>query len=350
MKISYNWLKKYIDLKESPQKIAELLTGAGLEVESLSEYESIKGGLKGLVIAKVLTCEKHPGADKLKKTTVDAGNGIILPVVCGAPNVEAGQKVILATVGATLYPSSGEPIKISKAKIRGEVSEGMICAPDEIGIGHSHEGIMVLDTKLPEGTPASAYFNIHNDTIFEIGLTPNRADAASHLGVARDLRALLKESLTFEKEVKGFKEDNTSNQVEIIVENPKACPRYCGLTISNIEVKESPEWLKNSLKAIGLSPINNVVDVTNYILHDLGQPLHAFDLDKVEGKKVIIKTLPAGTEFVTLDGEKRKLSAEDLMICKKPCVLRVCLAGSNQGSAKRRKIFFWKARIFLLIQ
>ncbi|MFL5728756.1 MAG: phenylalanine--tRNA ligase subunit beta [Cytophagaceae bacterium] len=329
MKISYNWLKKYIDLKESPQQIADLLTSSGLEVESVSEFESIKGGLKGLVIARVLTCEKHPGADKLKKTTVDAGNGVILPVVCGAPNVAAGQKVILATVGATLYPAEGEPIKISKAKIRGEVSEGMICAPDEIGMGHSHEGIMVLDTKLPEGTPAAAYFNIVSDTIFEIGLTPNRADAASHLGVARDLRALLNRPLSCEKEIKSFKEDNNTQKVEIIIEDPKACPRYSGLTISGVEVKDSPDWLKNHLKAIGLSPINNIVDVTNYILHDLGQPLHAFDLDQVEGNKIIIKTLPAGTEFITLDGEKRKLKAEDLMICNSKEAM--CIAGVFGG-------------------
>jgi phenylalanyl-tRNA synthetase beta chain len=346
MKISYNWLKKYIDLNESPQQIADLLTSSGLEVESVSEYESIKGGLKGLVIGKVLSCEKHPGADKLKKTTVDVGNGIILPVVCGAPNVEAGQKVIVATVGATLYPSQGDPIKISKAKIRGEVSEGMICAPNEIGIGHSHEGILVLDTLLPEGTAAAVFFDIQSDHIFEIGLTPNRADAASHLGVARDLRALLKRRLSFEKIIKNFKEDNNSNPVEIVVENYNACPRYCGLTISNVEVKESPDWLKNHLRSIGLSPINNIVDITNYVLHDLGQPLHAFDLDQVEGKKVIVKTLPAGTEFVTLDGEKRKLQADDLMICNSKEAM--CIAGVFGGiksgvSAKTKNIFLESA-------
>jgi phenylalanyl-tRNA synthetase beta chain len=346
MKISYNWLKKYIDLNESPQQIADLLTSSGLEVESLSEYESIKGGLKGLVIGKVLSCEKHPGADKLKKTTVDIGNGIILPVVCGAPNVDAGQKVIVATVGATLYPSEGEPIKISKAKIRGELSEGMICAPDEIGIGHSHEGILVLDTLLPEGTPAAVFFDIQSDHIFEIGLTPNRVDAASHLGVARDLRALLKRPLSFEKIIKNFKEDNNSNPVEIIVEDSKACPRYCGLTISNVAVKESPDWLKNHLRSIGLSPINNIVDATNYILHDLGQPLHAFDLDQVEGKKVIVKTLPAGTGFITLDGEKRKLQADDLMICNSKEAM--CIAGVFGGiksgvSAKTKNIFLESA-------
>jgi phenylalanyl-tRNA synthetase beta chain len=348
MKISYNWLKKYIDLNESPQQIAELLTGSGLEVESLSEFESIKGGLKGLVIAKVLTCEKHPGADKLKKTTVDAGNGLILPVVCGAPNVEAGQKIILATVGATLYPSEGEPIKISKAKIRGEVSEGMICAPDEIGIGHFHEGIMVLDTQLPEGTPAAVFFDIHSDHIFEIGLTPNRADAASHLGVARDLRALLKKPLSFKKELKDFKEDNNSNPVEIIVENYKACPRYCGLTISNVEVKESPDWLKNHLKSIGLSPINNIVDITNYILHDLGQPLHAFDLNQIEGKKVIVQTLAAGTEFVTLDGEKRKLQADDLMICnaKEAMCIAGVFGGIKSGVTANTKNIFLESAYF----
>jgi phenylalanyl-tRNA synthetase beta chain len=347
MKISYNWLKKFIDLHESPEEVGNLLTRSGLEVESIEEFETVKGGVKGMVIGKVLSCEKHPGADKLKKTTVDVGNGTILPIVCGAPNVDQGQKVIVATVGATLYPANGEPFKINKAKIRGEASEGMICAPDEIGIGHSHEGIIVLDTELPQGTPASVFFNITSDHIFEIGLTPNRADAASHLGVARDLKALLKRNVNF-KPIENFKEDNNTEKVEIKIENPKACPRYTGLTISNIEVKESPEWLKHHLQSIGLSPINNIVDVTNYILHDLGQPLHAFDLDKVTGKKVIIKTLPKDTEFITLDGQKRKLAAEDLMICnaEEPMCIAGVFGGKTSGVTEQTKSIFLESAYF----
>jgi phenylalanyl-tRNA synthetase beta chain len=347
MKISYNWLKKFILLQESPDEIAKLLTGSGLEVEIVEEFETIKGGLKGIVIGKVLTCEKHPGADKLKITTVEIGNGTILPIVCGAPNVSAGQKVIVATVGATLYPANGEPFKINKAKIRGEVSEGMICAPDEIGIGHAHEGIIVLDTKLPEGTPASVYFNIQSDHIFEIGLTPNRADAASHLGVARDLKALLKRDLQL-KAFENFKEDNNSAKVEIIIENSAACPRYTGLTISNLEVKESPDWLKNHLSSIGLSPINNVVDATNFILHDLGQPLHAFDLDKVKGKKIIVKTLPENTEFITLDNQKRKLGANDLMICnsEEPMCIAGVFGGKTSGVTENTKSIFLESAYF----
>lgn len=345
MKISYNWLKQHIDLSESPEEIAAKLTKAGLEVEGIEEYESIKGGLKGLVIGQVLTCEKHPGADKLSKTTVDVGNGTILPIVCGAPNVAAGQKVVVALVGATLYPASGEPFKISKAKIRGEVSEGMICAEDEIGLGTSHAGIMVLDTSLPLGTPASEYFKIENDFTIEIGLTPNRADAASHLGVARDIKALLKRKL---KDIKIEAPKAKGSKVEIIIENKEACPRYAGLTISNLSVKESPEWLKNRLKAIGLNPINNVVDSTNYILHDLGQPLHAFDLDKVKGNKVIIKTLPKGTEFVTLDGVKRKLSDNDLMICnaEAPMCIAGVFGGQESGVSEGTKNIFLESAYF----
>ncbi len=343
MKISYNWLKQHIELSESPEEISAKLTKAGLEVEGVEEYESIKGGLKGLVIGQVLTCEKHPGADKLSKTTVDVGNGTILPIVCGAPNVASGQKVVVALVGTTIYPSEGEPFKISKAKIRGEVSEGMICAEDEIGLGLSHAGIMVLDTSLPVGTPASEYFNIENDYTIEIGLTPNRADAASHLGVARDLKALLK------REMKAGKVEKTAVKgikVEIFVENKEACPRYAGLTISGLTVQESPEWLKNRLKAIGVNPINNVVDVTNYILHDLGQPLHAFDLNKIKGNKVVVKTLPAGTEFTTLDGVKRKLNDKDLMICdaESPMCIAGVFGGQESGvSAQTQNIFLESA-------
>ncbi|HEY8402469.1 MAG TPA: phenylalanine--tRNA ligase subunit beta [Cytophagaceae bacterium] len=345
MKISYNWLKDHIELTEQADDIANILTKSGLEVEKTEVYESIKGGLEGLIVAEVLTCEKHPDADKLKKTTVNTGNGIV-PVVCGAPNVAAGQKVILATVGATLYPKDHDPITIKKAKIRGEVSEGMICAEDEIGLGTSHEGIMVLDTDLPAGTPASVYFNIESDTVFEIGLTPNRADAASHLGVARDLKALLKKNLKT-KEI-SFSPDNTSQKVEVIVENKEACPRYAGVTISNLKVQESPDWLKNKLKSIGLSPINNVVDITNYILHDLGQPLHAFDLAKVKGNKVIVKTVAAGTKFVTLDGVERKLSANDLMICNEsePMCIAGVFGGLESGVTDQTTAIFLESAYF----
>jgi phenylalanyl-tRNA synthetase beta chain len=347
MKISYNWLKKFIGIQESPEEIANLLTRSGLEVESIEEFETVRGGLKGMVIGKVLSCEKHPGADKLKKTTVDIGNNTILPIVCGAPNVDTGQKVIVATVGTTLYPANGEPFKINKAKIRGEISEGMICAPDEIGIGHSHEGIIVLDTELPQGTAASVFFNISSDHIFEIGLTPNRADAASHLGVARDLKALLKRKLNLDP-IENFKEDNNSQKVEIIIENTKACPRYTGLTISNIQVKESPDWLKHHLLSIGLSPINNIVDITNFILHDLGQPLHAFDLDKVTGKKVIVKTLAKDTEFITLDGQKRKLGTDDLMICngQEPMCIAGVFGGKTSGVTENTKNIFLESAYF----
>ena len=345
MKISYHWLKEYIDLKESPAEIASLLTKSGLEVEGVENYESLKGSLEGMVIGEVLTCEKHPGADKLKKTTVNLGKEVV-PIVCGAANVEAGQKVVVATVGATLYPLVGEPFKINKAKIRGEVSEGMICAEDEIGLGTSHEGIIVLKTDLPAGTPASQYFNIETDHILEIGLTPNRADAASHYGVARDLRALLKKELKT-KSVDCFKKDSNANPVQVSVES-KASIRYSGLTISNVTVKESPDWLKHKLLSIGLSPINNIVDITNFILHDIGQPLHAFDLDKVDGKKVIVKTVAKGTEFVTLDKQKRKLNEFDLMICNAtaPMCIAGVFGGVDSGVTTSTKSIFLESACF----
>lgn len=329
MRISYNWLKQFIHIEETPEKLGEILTNAGLEVESIDKHESIKGGLEQVVIAQVITCNPHPNADKLKVTTIDAGEGVILPVVCGAPNVAAGQKVILAKVGAVLYPlDSTEPLKISKAKIRGEVSEGMLCAEDELGLGHSHDGILVLDTDLPIGTPASTYFNLTTDYIFEIGLTPNRADAASHLGVARDLKALLKRPICI-PEIDKFKTAESQKLVEIIVENSTGCPRYTGVVINNVKIKESPEWLKSRLTAIGVNPINNIVDVTNYVLHELGQPLHAFDYNKIEGNKVIIKNAIEGTKFVTLDGVERKLSSQDLVISNAKETM--CLAGVFGG-------------------
>jgi phenylalanyl-tRNA synthetase beta chain len=314
MKISYNWLKQYIHIPESAEEIGQTLTGTGLEVESVEPFESVKGGLKGLVIGEVLTCSKHPNADKLSITTVDVGGGNPLQIVCGAANVAAGQKVVVATVGTTVHPTKGEPFLIKSAKIRGEQSEGMICAEDEIGLGESHAGILVLDTKIANGTLATEFFNVQSDYVFEIGLTPNRADAASHLGVARDIKAAKKRELKWPL-VDHFEIDNTSLTIPVTVENSEACPRYSGVTISGIKVDESPDWLKNRLKSIGLTPINNVVDITNFVLHETGQPLHAFDADQIEGKKIIVKTLPAGTKFLTLDQKERMLTATDLMIC-----------------------------------
>lgn len=314
MKISYNWLKQYIHIPESAEEIGQTLTGTGLEVESVEPFESVKGGLKGLVIGEVLTCGKHPNADKLSITTVDVGGGSPLQIVCGAANVAAGQKVVVATVGTTVHPTKGEPFLIKSAKIRGEQSEGMICAEDEIGLGESHAGILVLDTKIANGTLATEFFNVQSDYVFEIGLTPNRADAASHLGVARDIKAAKKRELKWPL-VDHFEIDNTSLTIPVTVENSEACPRYSGVTISGIKVDESPDWLKNRLKSIGLTPINNVVDITNFVLHETGQPLHAFDADQIEGKKIIVKTLPAGTKFLTLDQKERTLAGSDLMIC-----------------------------------
>jgi phenylalanyl-tRNA synthetase beta chain len=347
MKISFSWLKDLIHINETPDQIANMLTRSGLEVEGVEKFELVEGGLEGVVIGQVMTCEKHPDADKLSKTTVETGPGTVVPIVCGAPNVAAGQKVIVATVGATLYPVEGEPFKIKKAKIRGEISEGMICAEDEIGLGHSHAGIMVLDTNLPNGTPAAQYFHLEPDHVLEIGLTPNRADAASHIGVARDLKVLTGQKIT-PPSVEHFKADNQSLPVKIVVENTKACPRYSGLTISGVTVKDSPDWLKKRLKAIGLSPINNVVDATNYVLHELGQPLHAFDADKIEGQTVIVKTLPQDTLFVTLDEKERKLSANDLMICDQKggmCIAGV-FGGLHSGVTSQTQNIFLESAYF----
>lgn len=328
MKISLTWLKEFIDLPESTEQISQWLTGTGLEVEGVETYEEIEGGLEGLVIGEVVTCTKHANADKLSVTTVDIGNNTISPIVCGAPNVAVGQKVVVATVGATLYPSGGESFKIKKAKIRGEVSEGMICAEDEIGLGASHDGIMVLPTDLPNGTPAKKYFKPSIDEVVEIGLTPNRADAASHQGVARDLRALLDRPIILPESDASKVSKGRAIAVEVM--NTTACPRYSGLTISGIKVEGSPSWLQNRLKAIGLSPINNVVDITNYILHGLGQPLHAFDADEITGDKIIVDTLTEGTTFTTLDEKERKLASSDLMICNAD-LEGMCIAGVFGG-------------------
>lgn len=317
MNISYRWLKEYIDLDYSPEQVAALLTQNGLEVGSMEEVETVKGGLKGLVIGEVLTCEKHPDSDHLSKTTVNVGNGTVLPIVCGAPNVAAGQKVVVATVGTTLYDGDAE-FKIKKSKIRGEVSEGMICAEDEIGIGTSHDGIIVLDPSAVPGTAAADYYKIESDYVLEVDLTPNRIDSASHIGIARDLAAAISQNqpIAYKKpSVEAFKVDSHALEIPVEVLNPEACPRYSGVTISNVTVKESPEWLKNKLKIIGLKPINNIVDVTNFVLFETGQPLHAFDAAEIKGGKVIVRTLEAGTKFVTLDGVERSLHQDDLMIC-----------------------------------
>lgn len=352
MKISYNWLKEYIKTDLSPDELGILLTDCGLEVESIEKFETVKGGLKGIVIGEVKTKEKHPDADKLNLTTVDVGTGTLLNIVCGASNVEAGQKVVIATIGATLYPSNGEPFEIKKAKIRGKESEGMICAEDEIGLGTSHDGIMVLDASAKIGTQANEFFKIEEDYTFEIGLTPNRADAASHVGVARDLVAILNakeiamsHALTLPDE-RLFKVDETTSKIEVVVEDAIACPRYSGLSISNITVKDSPDWLKNRLKAIGLRPINNIVDATNYVLHELGQPMHAFDADKIKGGKVIVKKLADKTKFKTLDESERELSSEDLMICDSKGGM--CIAGVFGGiesgvTAETKNIFLESA-------
>ncbi|HOU99398.1 MAG TPA: phenylalanine--tRNA ligase subunit beta [Bacteroidales bacterium] len=331
MKISYNWLKNYINCDLAPQRISEILTSIGLEVEALEKYENIRGGLNGIVVGHVVACEKHPNADKLSVTKVDVGNGELLTIVCGAPNVAQGQKVPVALIGTTLYKGE-ESFTIKEAMLRGVKSQGMICAEDEIGLGDSHAGIMVLDSDLQVGTPLSSLFNVYSDVVFEIGLTPNRIDAASHYGVARDLAAYLQHHspVVLEKpNVEHFNIENNQAPIEVVIENNEACQRYSGIVIKDIEVKESPDWLKNSLKAIGLRPINNVVDVTNYVLHEIGQPLHAFDYDKIKGQKVIIKTLNEGTSFVTLDGVERKLSSDDLMICNE--VEPMCMAGVFGG-------------------
>ena len=335
MTISYNWLSKYLPEKIEPEKLSRILTSIGLEVEAMEHYQSIKGGLKDVVIAEVLTCEKHPNADKLKVTTVNIGEEEPLKVVCGAPNVAAGQKVVLAKVGATLYPSEGEPMTMKVAKIRGEESYGMICAEDELGMGQSHAGIMVLPDDVKPGTPASEYFSVYEDVIYEIGLTPNRMDAMSHYGVARDVCAyLVRHENKKQKAISpfanvGFKTDNNNLPVKVTVENTEACPRYAGVTISNIKVASSPDWLKNALKSIGVRPINNVVDITNFILHETGQPLHAFDADKINGAHVIVKNLPEGSVFKTLDEKERKLTASDLMICDESGGM--CIAGVFGG-------------------
>ena len=344
MNISYNWLKNYIELCETPEELSTILTQLGLEVGSVEHFFSLKGGLEGFVTGKVLTCEKHPNADKLKITTVDIGKPEVLNIVCGAPNVSAGQNVIVATVGTKIY-SNQDVFEIKKAKIRGEVSEGMICAEDEIGIGSSHDGIMILpeDTKI--GLPASEYFHIEKDTVIEIDITANRIDAASHIGVARDLAAYKNSQYKF-PQLDELKPAGKNFSIGIEINNIEACSRYMGICIDNVKVGESPEWLQNKLKAIGLNPINNIVDITNFVLHETGHPLHAFDGDKINGKKIIAKTVKDGTKFTTLDGIERNLSDKDLMICNE--IGPMCIAGVMGGlesgiSVNTKKIFIESA-------
>lgn len=330
MKISYNWLRSYINLDLTKEETADILTSIGLEVEAQESFESVPGSLRGLIVGEVLTCTAHPQADKLSLTTVDTGGAVPLPIVCGAPNVAAGQKVIVAPVGCTLYGGI-EPVTIRKAKIRGENSEGMICAEDEIGLGDDHSGIIVLDASIPAGTAVADLFEIESDHIYEIGLTPNRIDSASHFGVARELMAALgsERKITLIKPAAELPERSDNLDISVVVTNSEACIRYSGISLTGVKIAESPQWLKNRIQSIGMNPINNVVDITNFVLHETGQPLHAFDADCIAGQKVIVKTLPAGTPFVTLDNQERKLSADDLMICNEK--EGMCIAGVFGG-------------------
>ena len=353
MKISYNWLKQFLKVDWEAEKTGELLTDLGLEVEGIETVESIKGSLAGVVVGKVLTCEQHPNADRLSVTTVNIGAENPVQIVCGAPNVAAGQTVPVATIGTVLYDDKGEGFKIKKGKIRGEESHGMICAEDELGLGQSHDGIMVLDDSLEAGTPAAEVFNIETDEVFEIGLTPNRADGMSHYGTARDLRAgMMQQGTTLElisPSVTEFHVDDRTLKFDIEVEDYERAPRYAGVTISDVTVKESPEWLQNRLKAIGLTPINNIVDVTNYVLHELGQPLHAFDANKVKGNKIIVKTLPGGTKFTTLDEVERELHQEDLMICdgnETPMCIAGVFGGIGSGVTENTTSIFLESAYF----
>jgi phenylalanyl-tRNA synthetase beta chain len=353
MTISYQWLCEYLPEALSPQRLSEILTAIGLEVEALEKYQSVKGGLEGVVVGEVLRCERHPDADKLSVTQVNVGTDSPLQIVCGAPNVAAGQKVLVATVGSTLHPRQGEALTIRKAKIRGVESQGMICAEDELGIGDSHEGILVLSPEVKPGTPAAGHFHVHEDFIFHIGLTPNRMDAMSHLGVARDVCAYLshhqKKPMAARLPDQSIGIDSSKPcPIEIQIENPEHCPRYAGLLISDVRVGESPEWLQRRLRSIGLRPVNNVVDITNYVLHESGQPLHAFDADKIRGGKVVVRQLPEGTPFITLDEKERKLRANDLMICdaEGPLCLAGVFGGLGSGVTADTKNIFLESACF----
>lgn len=350
MRISYNWLKQFIKIDQPSEVTAAMLTDLGLEVEVVDKFQSVKGGLEGIVVGEVKTCEKHPDADRLNVTTVDVGTAT-LQIVCGAPNVAAGQKVPVALIGTQLFDKEGKGFEIKKGKIRGVESHGMICAEDELGLGENHDGIMVLDKKLKPGTTLAEVLKIENDEVFEIGLTPNRADAMSHFGVARDLRAgMLLKSLNVElitPSVSNFKVDKRILKIDVDVVDSKLAPRYCGVTISGVSVKPSPDWLQNRLKAIGITPKNNVVDVTNYILHDFGQPLHAFDASKITGK-VVVKTVKAGTKFTTLDDVERTLHEDDLMICdeKGPMCIAGVFGGKDSGVTEKTTNIFLESAYF----
>jgi phenylalanyl-tRNA synthetase beta chain len=352
MKISYNWLKQFLKIDWTPEQTGELLTDLGLEVEGIESYQSVKGGMEGVVVGEVLTCIKHPNADKLRITTVNIGAENPLQIVCGAANVAVGQKVPIATIGTTLYTAEGESWTIKKGNIRGEESHGMICAEDELGLGTSHEGILVLEDSYKVGTPVAAIFDVENDHVFEIGLTPNRADAMSHLGTARDLKAgLIQKDITLEfitPSVSAFNVNNRGLKIDVDVKNKELAPRYCGLTISGLKVEASPAWLQNRLKAIGLKPINNIVDATNYVLHDLGQPLHAFDAAKISGNKIEVKTVPPGTKFTTLDGVERELHEDDLMICdaEKPMCIAGVFGGMHSGVSENTSSIFLESAYF----
>ena len=352
MKISYNWLKQFIKVDWDAEKTGELLTDLGLEVEGIESFSSVLGGLEGIVVGHVIKCDQHPNADRLKLTKVDVGDGKPLQIVCGAPNVAKGQKVPVAIIGTTLYDAEGKPWIIKKGKIRGEESQGMICAEDELGLGKNHDGIMILDKDLSPGTLLSTVLEIENDEVFEIGLTPNRADAMSHWGVARDLKAgLLQQNISIElitPSTSNFKIENRTLKIDVQVEDITLAPRYCGVTISGLKVAESPSWLKNRLKAIGLSPINNIVDCTNYVLHELGQPLHAFDAAKILENSIQVKTLPAGTKFITLDGVERELHEEDLMICdaEKPLCIAGVFGGMESGVSQGTTSIFLESAYF----
>ena len=353
MKISYNWLKQFIKTDWKSGEISSLLTDLGLEVEGVDAYQSVKGGLEGIVVGHVLTCIQHPNADKLSLTTVDLGDGNPpVQIVCGAPNVAAGQKVAVATIGTTLYDKDGAAFQIKKGKIRGEESHGMLCAEDELGLGGSHDGIIVLSPDLKSGTLVAKIYNIENDEVFEIGLTPNRADAMSHWGVARDLKAGLTQRNVHTElitpSVSSFRVDKRTLKIDVSVQDSKLVPRYCGVTISGVSIKPSPEWLQNRLKAIGLTPKNNIVDVTNYVLHELGQPLHAFDAAKIKGNKISVKTLPAGTKFTTLDDVERILHEDDLMICHEegPMAIAGVFGGKNSAVNENTSTIFLESAYF----
>ncbi|MEZ4910911.1 MAG: phenylalanine--tRNA ligase subunit beta [Saprospiraceae bacterium] len=354
MKLSLNWLKKYLNISHKPEKIAEMLTLIGLEAEGIEKIESIKGGLEGIVVGLVLTCEKHPNADKLSITTVDIGQESALNIVCGAPNVAAGQKVMVATIGTKIYPKEGEPWTIKKGNIRGEASHGMICAEDELGIGDDHSGIIILPSDTPVGLSAADYYEVESDYVFEIGLTPNRSDATSQLGVARDLLAYLRVNEGYEDDIiepdtSGFITQKVAHNIDVEILDKQACKRYSGLTINNITVADSPKWLQNLLKSIGVRPINNVVDITNFVLNEFGQPLHAFDADTIPGNKIKIAKLGDNTTFITLDNVERKLSSDDLMICDGN-LTGLCIAGvfggASSGVTNETKNIFLESAYF----